>query len=332
MQRRAYYSVFLWSLVIVIGIAAGMYMFSGLTNRHSVGWQEEDETTSDKLYTVQTADGATLFQTAWPVQDGDRFFSAQNIWYQLDREETNGCVATAVPVSAPENFQPVSLPARSGQKIGQPPAVKSGLVGPDGEERDTHVIIYHTHSDESYGYGTNVVSKPGAGDVYEVGERLSQDLRALGASVTHSYAAHDPHDASAYERSRKTLLSLLPEQPDLVIDLHRDSAPVDAYVTTINGQLTARVMLVVGAANPTMDTNLQYAYAFKETADAIYPDLVRGIYIGKGSYNQDIYPSAMLMEFGTDGMSRDTAEKSAACVSDVLQTYLTEVLPYLPQR
>ncbi len=333
MRQKTFYPVFLWSLVAVIVVAACMYFFSGLTRENTLSSSELDETSTDGFYTIQTEDGEMLFQTSWPVQDGDHFLSTQNQWYQLDQRGDGFPIAS--PIDPPDYFQPVQWPKANflnqTTPSSDPPLMQSAMIGPNGEERDVHVVIYHTHSDESYGYGTNITSEPGNGDVYEVGERLSESLRALGASVTHSYATHDPHDSSAYERSRETLLSLLPEQPDLVIDLHRDSAPVEDYVTTINGQLTARVMLVVGAANPNMETNLRYAYAFKEIADEIYPDLVRGIYIGKGLYNQDLYPSAMLMEFGTDGMSRDTAEKAASCITDVLQTFLIQVLPYLAE-
>lgn len=332
MRQKTFYPVFLWSLVGVIALAAGMYMLSGLASQNSVASSELDESDSQGFYTLQAEDGTELLQSSWPMQDGDHFLSTQNQWYQVEKNETG--TPTATPIAPPHYFQPAAWSktptdtSLSGS-ASSPEIVSSALIGPNGEERDVHVVIYHTHSDESYGYGTNVTSEPGNGDVFEVGERLSESLRTLGASVTHSYATHDPHDKSAYERSRETLLRLLPEQPDLVIDLHRDSAPVDSYVTTINGQLTARVMLVVGAANPNMETNLRYAYAFKEIADEIYPNLVRGIYIGKGSYNQDLYPSAMLMEFGTEGMSRDTAEKSAACITDILQTFLIDALPYL---
>ncbi len=327
MREKNYYAIFTGALLALVAVAGGMYALSGLTGRYSELSYETDEHAATGFYTVQTADGATLFQTAWPVETGDQFFSHDNIWYRLSGEDDG--TPAAIPCEPPACFNPeqwASTPLPT-----SPGIIESALTGPDGASREVHVVIYHTHSDESYGYGTNIISKPGNGDVYEVGERLSEALRALGISVTHSYAAHDPHDRSAYERSRKTLLALLPEQPDLIIDLHRDSAPVEAYVTTINGQLTARVMLVVGAANPNMETNLRYAYAFKGVADQIYPGLVRGIYVGKGTYNQDLYPSAMLMEFGTEGMSRDTAEKTAACVTDVLQSFLLTTLPELAQ-
>ena len=327
MRERNLYAVWLGVFLALVAVGGGLYAFSGLAGRNVGSHYDADEYSSGQSVTIATADGRTVLQTAWPVEAGDLFFSSESCWYEVSQGEDGA--KTAVPCAPPVFFRPERwasspLPASRG-------VIESALTGPDGTSREAHVVIYHTHSDESYGYGTDIVSKPGSGDVYEVGEHLSAALRALGVSVTHSYAAHDPHDRAAYERSRETLLKLLPEQPDLVIDLHRDSAPVEAYVTTINGQLTARVMLVVGAANPNMETNLRYAYAFKEIADRIYPGLVRGIYIGRGNYNQDLYPSAMLMEFGTEGMSRDTAEKTAACVTDVLKDFLLTTLPALVQ-
>ena len=100
--------------------------------------------------------------------------------------------------------------------------------------------------------------------------------------------------------------------------MHRDSAPAQAYITTVNGVETARVMMVVGRSNPNMKTNLNYAKTIKAQADNLYPGLVRGIFMGKGDYNQDLYPTAMLFEVGTEKIPLSLAENAARCLGDVI--------------
>ncbi|HBQ87583.1 MAG TPA: stage II sporulation protein P, partial [Syntrophomonas sp.] len=81
---------------------------------------------------------------------------------------------------------------------------------------------------------------------------------------------------------------------------------------------TSRVMIVVGRSNPNTKTNLQYARLIKNRADRLHPGLMRGIFMGKGDYNQDLYPTALLFEIGTEGISLDEAQKAAACLSDAI--------------
>ncbi|WP_278279242.1 stage II sporulation protein P [Syntrophomonas palmitatica] len=183
---------------------------------------------------------------------------------------------------------------------------------------NSHVVIYHTHSDESYGYSTGITSKPGNGDIYAVGTSLANSLQRSGISVTHSFNRHDPHDINAYHRSRRTALQLLKERPDAAFDVHRDSAPTSSYFTTVNGVNTSRVMIVIGRSNPNLKTNLDYARRVKAMGDTLYPGMMRGIFIGKGDYNQDLYPTALIFEIGTDGMSLDLAQNAATCLGDVI--------------
>lgn len=40
--------------------------------------------------------------------------------------------------------------------------------------------------------------------------------------------------------------------------------------------------------------------------------------MGRGDYNQELYPTAMLFEIGTEGISLDLAENGVRCLGDVL--------------
>lgn len=266
------------------------------------------ETTGGEFYTIRDSAGQTIFQTGLSIHVDDRYISENNVEYIIIKVNGKNATASVVQKNVLRDVIPEAIPAFVDSSPNQ-----SALAA-----KSVHVVLYHTHTDESYVPSSGKASKPGNGDIYEVGDALTETFQNAGISVNHSRAAHDPHDINAYHRSRKTLTQLLKEQPDAVYDIHRDSAPRSAYYTSINGTDSSRVMMVVGRSNPNMQTSLDYAKRIKARADSLYPGLVRGIFMGKGNYNQDLYPTAMLFEIGTETISQDLAENSARCLGDVL--------------
>lgn len=266
------------------------------------------ETSNGEYYTVRDTKGMIIFQTGLDVSVDDRFISENNIEYVITK--INGKNASAVIVQDQNETALNSNETQPVLGLNQPTAVAAA--------KESHVVIYHTHSDESYIPTDGKDSRPGKGSIYEVGDVLTETLENAGISVTHSRKAHDPHDVNAYNRSRRTAVQLLKERPDAIFDIHRDSGPSRPYYTTINGIDTSRIMMVVGRSNPNMRVNLAYAKRIKARADKLYPGLVRGIFIGRGDYNQDLYPTAMLFEIGTEKISLDLAENAVRCLGDVL--------------
>ena len=65
----------------------------------------------------------------------------------------------------------------------------------------------------------------------------------------------------------------------------------------------------------------------KAVADKQYPGLVKDIFIGKGTYNQDLAPHAILLEFGTHTISKERVLNSADMMAKVVSNTL-----YGPQR
>ena len=64
------------------------------------------------------------------------------------------------------------------------------------------------------------------------------------------------------------------------------------------------------------------AAQIKAVADKVYPGLVKDIYIGKGSYNQDLMSQAVLLEFGTHKSDKNQVLASTAFMADVLDRTL----------
>ena len=71
-----------------------------------------------------------------------------------------------------------------------------------------------------------------------------------------------------------------------------------------------------------MKTNMEFAKNLKATMDAKIPGLSDGIFIGKGSYNQDLSPRAMLIEVGAHTNDKKAAEKGVAAFAGILPTVL----------
>jgi len=301
---RRYTWVFFLVLISIMVVAYLLSVFAVPQNKPRMAPAPSDESA---YVTVRDTSGKVILQTGLSVSPKDEYIDEQNINYVITSVNGRNAVARIK-----DSSQPAAKP-QSRLGIGVPTVIPAQAPA-----ANSHVVIYHSHSDESYGYATGVTSKPGDGDIYRVGSALTLSLEKSGISVTHSFNNHGPHDINAYHRSRRTAQQLLKEQPDAIFDIHRDSAPTQAYFTTVNGINAARVMIVVGRTNPTEGVNLDFAHRVKDMGDALYPGMMRGIFIGHGNYNQDLYPTALIFEIGTDTMSVDLAENAANCLGDVI--------------
>ena len=165
-------------------------------------------------------------------------------------------------------------------------------------------------------------SIPHNGGIYKVGAALKAALEEKGIKVIQSRQSHDPHDSMAYQRSRRTAAELLKSGADALIDIHRDAVPAEEYLGNVNGQSLAKIQLVVGRQNPQMEATDNFAKQLKATADKKYPGLVKGIFYGKGAYNQDLSPRNILIEAGTYTNSRFKAQDGANMMADVIATTL----------
>ncbi len=195
----------------------------------------------------------------------------------------------------------------------------AGVKATQAQGKKTQIALYHTHSDESYVPTDGTESRPAKGGIFEVGSALAQKLRANGVSVIDDKTPHEPHDANAYHRSRRTAMKLLRNRPAAIIDVHRDGVPdPEFYNKKLQGQPITRIRLVVGRQNPNMATNLEFAKTIKAYMDKNKPGLIKEIFIGKGSYNQDLSPRAILIEVGTHTNTKSRAENGAAIFASAL--------------
>ena len=269
-----------------------------------------------------TVDGTALFTLAGEVSEGDEYISADNTLYRI--ESVSGGAATAVRIGQ-EDMPDVSwLDAGDAQAVfaASVPAASSGTDSASGGGQKL-IAMYVTHSDESYIPSDGTQSIEGQGGIYDVARQFRDALQAQGIDVILDESTHLPHDSGAYRRSRQTAERLLENRPDAIIDIHRDGIPDQSeYTLTVNGENASRVRLLVGRSNQNSAVNREFAKQLKVVADKKYPGLVKDIFIGKGNYNQDLSPNAILLEFGTHTISKERVLESTDLMANVVSTAL----------
>jgi len=187
-------------------------------------------------------------------------------------------------------------------------------------EKDCKILIYHTHTSESY-TGTssdnNYHSEDQKSNVIRVGEELKKELNQYGIMVRQDSTYHDyPSYNGAYKSSLKTVENILKnENYDIIIDIHRDAlASNTAYRPTaeINGETVAKLMFVVGtnAAGLKHDDwieNLKFAIAFQQRANELFPGLFRDLHLSTSRYNQHTSKKSLILEVGATGNTIEEA-------------------------
>lgn len=271
----------------------------------------EEEIDDSSVYVMKDLDGNYITSRAGRIYTDDEYISSDNQLYIV--VQVNDDTRTAVA-------------ANMGQ---EPPvnAAKAREVFAHSEESASGgrklICMYSTHSDESYVPTDGDSSLLQDAGIYDVNEAFKAELEKLGIEVILDETSHLPHDAKAYSRSRRTAEELLKKSPDALLDIHRDGIPdPDEYETTVDGEETSKVRLLVGRSNPNTDANREFAKQIKEVADEKYDGLIKDIFIGKGNYNQELYPQAILLEFGTHTLDKDLVINSTPMMADVMSTVL----------
>lgn len=204
-------------------------------------------------------------------------------------------------------------------------------------ENNKDVIIFHTHTCESYtpsekfnydmtgSYRTTDLNYT----IARVGTELEKQLKEYGFSVTHDQTYHDyPEYSGSYGKSLETVKKILSGQPDtqMVIDLHRDavgSKPDYAPSVEIGDETAAQLMFVIGTDGGGLQhlnwqQNLKYAVKVQQKADELYPGLFRPMIVRNSRYNQHLSKAASIIEVGATGNTMDQCLVSMKYLAKVL--------------
>lgn len=286
----------------------------------AVNASADDQVDAEALHVAVDGSGAYLFSIHGVLSEGDEYIAGDNVLYRITTVNSGNAIA--------EKIGEEPMPDVSWLDVGEAQAVFASdettqAVSAKANADKRLIALYVTHSDESYIPSDGSQSINGQGGIYDVAREFRDALQKQGVDVILDESTHLPHDSGAYRRSRQTAERLLQKQPDAIIDIHRDGIPDESeYARTINGEEASRVRLLVGRSNQNSSVNREFAKQLKAVADKQYPGLVKDIFIGKGNYNQDLAPHAILLEFGTHTISKERVLNSTDMMAQVMSTAL----------
>lgn len=203
------------------------------------------------------------------------------------------------------------------------------------------VLIYHTHTTESYPTSLQEVQSVLSGklsasnmdesrNVCLVGDVLASELEnGYNINVIHDKTIHDANAYNqSYERSAATLSKYLKKYGDfsIIIDIHRDSIENrNEVVTKINGENVATFRFVVSKSNnPHLAKNMQVVNKIMAISNKLYPGLCRDVFYynyGKRCFNQTMSNNAVLIEVGTDVTTTDEVKETAKYMARIIAEY-----------
>ena len=194
------------------------------------------------------------------------------------------------------------------------------------------VIIYHTHSSESYQpYSeSNFHREEETGTVREVGNVMTAELNRLGIAVVHDTTIHDrPSYNQSYDRSLETITALLRQYPtaEVVIDLHRDAAAYTGNTgptVTVNGETAAKYKFVIGQNNENYGQLYAFAEKVNAKAESMYPGFTGQILEKTYRYNEYIADQYLLLEVGNNQNSIEHAKTTGKYFAGILAAVLEE--------
>jgi stage II sporulation protein P len=270
----------------------------------------EREKTDGTYFTIVDENDKVICRTAHYITVGDEYLTAENNLYRIRSVHQNIAHAQLVKKGLDAGRRSFRQEIRRGLHALLRAIFPKDTEPAQGEGERRPIAIYHTHSGESY-LPNEGSPHAGAGNsgVRKVGERLARRLEAENIPVIHDTTNHDPQDAMAYDRSRRTVAELLKKRPIALIDLHRDAVPAEEYETWVEGNKAAKIQLVVGRQNTKREANEAFARQVKAAVDREYPGLIKGIFYGSGKYNQDMAPRLLLIEAGSHTNDREEVEK-----------------------
>ena len=210
------------------------------------------------------------------------------------------------------------------------------MLTPDITIENKNILIFHTHSCESYTASEQYPYTPTGNfrttdlnfTVTRVGTELTTQLQQYGYNVIHDTSYHDyPSYNGSYTNSLKTVESLLQTNPsDIIIDLHRDaigSRSDYAPTVKIGDEEAAQIMFVIGTNagglwHPNWNQNLKFAVKVQKKAEELYPGLFKPIMLTTSRYNQHTGKYANIIEVGATGNTLEQCLTSMKYLAKVM--------------
>ncbi len=259
-----------------------------------------------------------------------------SIYLNVPREELLNYTRSEPPIEPhpeepPQVFEQNDLLPKNGSQI-------------EITKRKPRVLIYHTHTTETYIDDTlpqdNMYHTlyPHIGNIIDAGKALADKLREKGCEATHITTDFvGKVFGDCYSNSRTALVEIFKKQNfDLVIDIHRDGVndsfgyTREDFSTTINGKNAATLLYLYTEGNleysdTKWDPNKEICEALAAVTQRMYPGLLRKTELRSGRrYNLDLHPHALLIEIGFQRNTTEDAVYTAELLANVIDQLLQE--------
>lgn len=210
------------------------------------------------------------------------------------------------------------------------------MLKPDVNINNENVLIFHTHTCESYTPSPNYQYEQTGTyrttdfnyNIARVGLELKNQLESYNYKVVQDKTYHDyPAYSGSYDRSLTTVQNLLKQNrnTDVVLDLHRDAIGDYSYAPTvqIGEESAARLMFVIGTDGGGLEhtnwsQNLKFAVKVQEKANELYPGLFKPIILRNSRYNQQLAKAACIIEVGATGNTMEQCLTSMKYLAKVM--------------
>lgn len=214
------------------------------------------------------------------------------------------------------------------------------MLTPNVNVNTENIVIYHTHTCESYTPTENYKYKASGNfrtldinySVARVGTELTKYMKHYGYNVIHDTTLYDyPSYSESYDRSLKAVAKILQENEntDILFDIHRDAIGDSSYAPTvkIGDDEAAQLMFVIGSngggsEHDNWNENLKLAIKIQEKANELYPGLFKPIILRNSRYNQQLAKGASIIEVGATGNTMEQCLNSMKYLSKVLSEVL----------
>lgn len=270
-------------------------------------------------------------------QETEENTEEENIDEEIQEAET-GLKTEVLENSVPEKYTSEYNGVKIRNETDNIKLTKEMLV-PEVDVNTKNILIYHTHTCESYTQTDNYKYKASGNfrtkdlncNMVRVGAELEKYLKHYGYNVIHDTTIYDSSYSQSYDRSLKGVAKLLEENKDtdILFDMHRDAIGDSSYAPTvkIGDDEAAQLMFVIGSngggsEHDNWNENLKLAIKIQEKANELYPGLFKPIVLRDSRYNQQLAKGASIIEVGATGNTMEQCLNSMKYLSKVLSEVL----------
>ena len=181
------------------------------------------------------------------------------------------------------------------------------------------IYLYNTHQSEEYIDGVTV---------FEVTSLFAQMLRSEGFEVVfetsdflEELSSQNKKYNQLYTISKSYLEEALVQHGtfDLIIDVHRDSAPRSVSVIEHEGVEYARLMFVIGEKSENAAKVRAMSQTYSDKMNQALAGIMREPFTRQSEYNQGVADHILLLEVGSDQNTSSEALRSLKVLADLLK-------------